>query len=162
SWESIARVTLPISAPQSLPVQFDPARKCFHMVSRNQNLQALQPFVGPVTTPQGVISVIGFVVGAPTSFLVVAEFDGRYYLRDGYHRAYGLLNTGISTVPALVRHIDTIEELVPQGMLPQAAYRGSRPPFIGDYLDDVVAATALLPAQQKLVAIQARELSPVI
>lgn len=162
SWESIARVTLPITAPESLPVQFDPARKCFHVVSRNPNLQAVQPFAGPVATPQGIISVIGFVVGAPTSFLVVGEFDSRYYLRDGYHRAYGLLHAGISTVPGLVRHIDTIEELVPPGMLPQAAYRGPRPPFVADYLDDVVATTVLLPAQQRLVAIQALELSPVI
>jgi hypothetical protein len=28
---------------------------------------------------------------------------GRYFLRDGYHRAYGLLSAGITHVAALVR-----------------------------------------------------------
>jgi hypothetical protein len=162
SVEDIARITLPVQPPASLPIQFDTARKCWHVVSRNPNLQAVAPWAGPVATPQGLVIVIGFVLSIPTSFLQVAEFGGRRYLRDGYHRAYALLSAGIAMVPAFVRRIDTIEELVPPGMLPQAAYQGPTPPFLADYLDDTVAASALLPAQQKLVAIQALELSPIV
>ncbi len=162
SIDDIARVTLPVQPPASLPILFDAARKCWHVVSRNPNLQAVAPWAGPVPTPQGLVTVIGFVLSIPTSFVQVAEFDGRHYLRDGYHRAYALISAGVTNVPAFVRRIDTIEELVPPGMLPQAAYRGLTPPFLPDYLDDTVAASALLPAQQKLVAIQALELSPVV
>jgi len=162
SVDDIARVTLPVQPPASLPIQFDAARKCWHVVSCNPNLQAVAPWEGPVPTPQGLVTLIGFVLSIPTSFVQVAEFDGRHYLRDGYHRAYALISAGVTMVPAFVRRIDTIVELVPPGMLPQAAYRGLTPPFLPNYLDDTVAASAVLPAQQKLVAIQALELSPVV
>jgi hypothetical protein len=45
----------------------------------------------------------------------VARFQGRALLRDGYHRAYGFLSRGITHVPAFVRTMQTIGEVVPQG-----------------------------------------------
>lgn len=47
--------------------------------------------------------VFGYVLGALPSFMQIAVIDGRCILRDGYHRAVGLLSRGISVVPAFVR-----------------------------------------------------------
>jgi hypothetical protein len=92
----------------------------------------------------------------------VAGLAGRYFLRDGYHRAYGLLNAGITHVPALVKDFGSFEEIaLPPGMLPQAAYLGERPPMLPDYLDDVLAADTSIPVTQKMVVVQALELNSI-
>jgi hypothetical protein len=157
---AIARVTLPLSPPDEFTQSFDPAHTSWLLSSRNPNLRVVGNFSGPVVTPQGTAPGFGFMVAILPSFMHVAEFEGRYYLRDGYHRAFGLLSVGIHQVPAFVRAARSIEELVPQNMLPQAAYRGDRPPLLVDYLREDVAATASLPAVQKLITVHALELSP--
>jgi hypothetical protein len=93
----------------------------------------------------------------------VGRYRGRHFLRDGYHRAFGLLSRGINVVPAFVRDITAFEELVPdpRTMLPQDSYRGARPPVLPDYLDETVSAAVQVPAAHKMVIIQALELTPV-
>lgn len=102
----------------------------------------------------------GFFATISPSFLQVAGYQGRYYLRDGYHRSIGLLGIGVRRVPAFVRDLDSIQALVPAGMLAQEAFMGPRPPTLADYSDDTVAATVALPASQKMIVVQALELSP--
>jgi hypothetical protein len=158
----IAKVTLPIGAQAEFTQSFDPGRNSWILSSRNPNLQVLANFAGPVATQQGTVPAFGFLASVTTSFMQVAEFEGRYFLRDGYHRAMGLLGARIHCVPAFVKPVASIEELIPKNinmMLPQAAYRGPRPPLLPDYLDDLVAASAKLPAVQKLIVIHALELS---
>jgi len=88
--------------------------------------------------------------------------SGRYFLRDGYHRAYGLLAAGINLAPALVRDYATIEEAnMPAGLLSPSTYLGTRPPLLGDYLDSSVAADTSVPVMTKMVVVQAIELSPI-
>ena len=111
---------------------------------------------GPL--PGGAVG-FGFVVAVLPSFLQVARYQGRYLLRDGYHRALGFLKRGITTVPAFVRDFDTFDDLgFNPGMLPQDSYLGQRPPVLVDYLDDAVSAEVMLPATQKMVVIQGLEL----
>jgi hypothetical protein len=157
---AVARVTLPFGPPEELTPSFDPGRNCWLLSSRNPNLRVVCNFAGSVATPQGALPGFGFVVTVSKSFMQVGEFEGRCFMRDGNHRAMGLIGADIHRVPAFVKKVASIEELVPANMLPQAAYRGSRPPFLPDYLDDTVAASSTLPAVQKLVAVQALELSP--
>lgn len=77
--------------------------------------------------------------------LSVARIQGRYFLRDGYHRAYGFLSNGIYVVPAFVREFGATEQLgIPAGMLPTGAWLGDRPPFLPDYIDDAVSAEVRL------------------
>ena len=103
---------------------------------------------------------LGFIVRVMPSFMQVVEFQGRYFLRDGYHRAFGLLGRGITQVPVFTRTMTAIEEVAPQGMLPQAAYLGERPPLLPDYYANPVAQAARLPAFQRMIVIQGIELSP--
>lgn len=157
---AVARVTLPVGPPEEITPSFDPGRNCWLLSSRNPNLRVVCNFAGSVATPQGALPGFGFVVTVSKSFMQVGEFEGRYFMRDGNHRAMGLIGADIHRVPAFVKQVASIEELVPANMLPQAAYRGSRPPYLPDYLDDAVAASSTLPAVQKLIAVQALELSP--
>jgi hypothetical protein len=95
-----------------------------------------------------------------TSYLQVAKLAGRYFLRDGYHRAYGLLSSGITVVPGFVQEFQTIEEVgMPAGLLPQNAYLGERPALLTDYVNDAVSIEVEIPVSQKVVLIQALEVT---
>jgi hypothetical protein len=158
---SVAAITLPLTQGDQLPVQYDPIHQAWTVTSANPNLR-IAGHVGPLPVGPGA-AALGFAVVAGPSFLQVGRYNGRHYLRDGYHRAFGLLSCGISIVPAFVRDITRFEELMadPRTMLPQDAYQGERPPVLTDYLDSTVSAAVQLPAVHKMIIIQGLELAPI-
>jgi len=153
----IAEVTLPLRSTTKLPLTYNELQRTWSLISSDPNLKVLGPCTMPIPEASGT-PVIGFAVSVPTSFMQVVELSGRYFLRDGYHRAYGLLSAGIRQVPAFVRSIESVEQLAPAGMLPQAAYLGRHPPLLVDYFDDQASTTVLIPAVNKQVIIHAVEL----
>ena len=158
---SIAALTLPLTQGDEVPVQYDPIHQAWTVSSANPNLR-IAANVGPLpVSPCGL--ALGFAVVAGPSFMQVGRYNGRHFLRDGYHRAFGLLSKGITTVPAFVRDVSRFEELVadPRTMLPQDSYQGQRPPVLTDYLDDAVSAAVQLPAAHKMIIIQGLELTPI-
>jgi hypothetical protein len=158
--EALAAFTIPQAIPSQIAAQFDPNKQAFVFASPNPNLRILGAWNGqPVP---GGNPVFGFVVGVVTSFMNVGIFRGRVFLRDGYHRALGLLRRGINEVPVWVREYASFEHLgLPQGMLPQDAYLGERPSRLPDYYNDEVAISADRPSTQKVLVIQANELTAV-
>jgi hypothetical protein len=155
---SLAAVTLPLTQGEEVPLQYDPIRMAWTASSANPNLR-IAAQVGPLpVAPAGF--ALGFALTAGPSFMQVGRYRGRHYMRDGYHRAFGLLSRRITVVPAFVRDIGVFEELVPdpRTMLPQDGYLGERPPVLTDYLDDVVSAAVQVPAARKMVIVQALEL----
>jgi len=157
--ESLAKLSLPIPAPSNLAVQFIPDKQSWLFSSPNPNLRIMGQFGGEV---QPGLHGFGFIVAVSSSYMQVGSYKGRYLLRDGYHRAYGFLSTGISHVPVFVREFVTFNEFatgLPVGLLPQDAYLGDRPPWLIDYFNDDVSAEVLTPATHKMVVIQGLELS---
>jgi hypothetical protein len=159
--QTIAEVALPVAGEVELPFQFDRVKQTWMVSSANSNLRIVGP-VGPIVTSPGKPPVIGFEVTINQSFLQVVRYHGRYFLRDGYHRAYGFLHAGITTVPAFVRDMAEFESMVPDPrvLLPQDSYCGPRPPVLPDYTDEAVSAPVWVPAARKLVLVQAVELTP--
>jgi hypothetical protein len=139
-------------------VHHDQLTQTYVFRSPNLNLRVMSSFGGLVAEANGA-PVFGFVVGEPPSFMQVINVGGRFVLNDGYHRAFGLLDRGITRVPAFIRDCDTPEGFVPAGMLPREAWLGDRPPSLRDYHNDVVAGTVYQPAPQKMVMIRATELA---
>jgi hypothetical protein len=158
--EQVAGVTLPLAPPATLTPQFDQQRQAFILASANPNLRVTGPF-GSAAGPEAPgAALLGFSVSVLSSFVQVAEMQGRYYLRDGYHRSLGLLQAGATYAPVFVRHGLTVAELLPAGlagMLPYEAFAGERPPTLPDYWADIVSCDAQLPAAQKIILIQALE-----
>lgn len=74
--------------------------------------------------------------GSP--FFEVAEYRGRWFLRDGYHRAYHLLRAGIVHFPAVIIHARTLAELGPvqPWFFSEDILFSSHPPRLIDFLDD--------------------------
>jgi hypothetical protein len=108
---AIAGITLPLTQGDPLPVQFDPIRQAWIVISVDMNLR-ITGHAGPLPVAEGG-SILGFGIFAGPSFMQVACRNGRYFLRDSYHRAFWLLSRGITIVPAFVREFPGFEELVP-------------------------------------------------
>ncbi len=154
---SLARISLPIPAPAALAAQFDESKQAWIFSSPNPNLRIAGHFQAQA---QPGVNVFGFPVALLPSFLQVAFYRDRYLLRDGYHRAFGFLKSGVTRVPAFVKEFTTFDELaLPAGMLPLDAFLGDRPPLLPDYLNDEVSAEIAMPATQKVVLIQGLELN---
>jgi len=157
SLQSVAAVTLPIPGPQKMPVQFDPNKSAWIFSSPNPNLRILGNFSLEV---QPGVPGFGFMVSIPQSYLQVANLGGRFFLRDGYHRAFGLLSIGVRWAPCLVRDFARIEDLtLPPGLLPQDAYLGARPPLLSDYSNNEVAAPVEVGTTHKMIVLPALEFS---
>jgi hypothetical protein len=112
----------------------------------------------PQVPPQKVQAFTLFVnMGA--SYVQVAQYQGRSFLRDGYHRAAGLLRAGISRVPAIVIDAPTFQfiTLSAPGLFDHEVAFSDRPPMLADFWDDSVAADALQPAVRKVVRIRAEQ-----
>ena len=154
---SIAEMTLPINHTAPVSVEFDEFKQAYILTSPNPNLKVVANFNGPL--PNGMPG-FGFGVAVAASYIQVVRFQNRYVLRDGYHRAFGLLSRGITRVPAFIRDFDTAEYLAPAGMLPQNTWLGDRPPLLRDYHDDRVAESVSLPARHRMIVIHALELFP--
>jgi len=102
---------------------------------------------------------IGFTINFGARFVQVAEYNHRWFVRDGYHRCYGLLRKGISRIPCVFVRAHSFEELgaAAPGFFSFETLFGDRPPFLSDFLDDSVSADTKQLAQRKVVRIAGQE-----
>jgi hypothetical protein len=71
-------------------------------------------------------------------FIEVALYSGRWFLRDGYHRSFRLLNQGMSRVPSVVVYAETLAQMGAVGsqFFSEEILFSERPPKVTDFLDD--------------------------
>jgi hypothetical protein len=120
---SIAAVTLPAPSTAEIPAQFDEQRKAWIITAPNPNLR----ITGAMNGPSENEAVFGFSVAVLPSFLQVVRHHGRYVLRDGYHRAFGLLARGITHAPPFVRDFGVGALGTAAGLFATDVYLGDRP-----------------------------------
>jgi hypothetical protein len=106
----------------------DPATNDLNLRSENPNLH-----VRHTGNPASPISI---EAGGP--FFEVACFQNRWFLRDGYHRAYSLLRAGIFAVPAVIVEAKNIVELgaAQPWFFSEEVLFSKAPPRVLDFLDD--------------------------
>ena len=98
-------------------------------------------------------------VGMGSSYIQVAHYRGRYFLRDGYHRATGLLKAGINIVPAIFIDADSFEFISPpgNGLFGHEVAYSDVPPMLTDFADDEVAFESLQAATRKVLRVRGDE-----
>ena len=89
----------------------------------------------------------------------VAELRGRWFLRDGYHRAYRLLQAGVHRIPAVVIHARTIEELgaTEPWFFCEEQLFSDHPPRLIDFLDENLVVRYNRTALRKVIRIRVEE-----
>ncbi len=97
-------------------------------------LQSANPDLHVRTTSE---TAFPFSVHAGGPFFEVACFRGRWFLRDGYHRAYALLEAGVFEVPAVIVQAATLEELGADApcFFPEEVLLSQAPPRVINFLD---------------------------
>ena len=100
---------------------------------------------------------ISIEAGSP--FFEVACLQDRWFLRDGYHRAYSLLRAGIFTAPAVIVEAKTIEELgaVHPSFFPEDVLFSNAPPRVLDFLNDDLVLRYDRPSLIKTIRIRVEE-----
>jgi hypothetical protein len=95
--------------------------------------------------------------GSP--FFEVGEFRGRWFLRDGYHRAYHLLQAGVDSMPVVVIYARSIEELGANApwFFNEEQLFSDRPPQVTDFLDDDMILHYERTALRKVIRIHIEE-----
>jgi hypothetical protein len=143
----------------------DKVNKTITLTSQNRNLRIGSPLIVDLEVspregqPPRKEKHIGFTVELGAPFVHVVECNGRWLLRDGYHRCYGLLKRSIYRIPCVFTKAREFAETgaAAPGFFPDEILFGDRPPFLTDFLDDSVAGTSKRAAQQKVVRIAASE-----
>jgi len=108
-------------------------------------------------TSRGECLPLSLYGGSP--FFEVAEFRGRWFLRDGYHRAYHLLQAGVDRVPAIVINARSIEEVgaTAPWFFNEEQLFSDRPPQVTDFLDDNLILRYERTALRKVIRIHIEE-----
>lgn len=104
------------------------------------------------------------ILNGGSPFFEVAEFRGRWFLRDGYHRAYQMLRAGVTKGFAVIVHARALEDLgaVEPFFFGEDTLFSTRPPRIIDFLEDDLVLTYLRPRMRKTISVHISEsLEPV-
>jgi hypothetical protein len=167
--ERVSRVDL--ADPQALfsvclpdvaePIQtlglLDNDGKAFSISSTNPNLRIMGSQLANINGQP----FYGFAIGFGLPFVQVVEYQGRWFIRDGYHRSFGLLKKGADRIPCLFIRAQDAQQFggtAPHHIRGEALF-GAHPPFLKDFLDDEVSASATRPLTGKVLRIAASEFS---
>jgi|SRR5580704_11894351 hypothetical protein len=162
---SLAAITIPISRPKELvAIESSPDGRRWTLTCRNPQLRILAPYSADLDDTGYKTKVFGFQTELSHSLVQVVHWRGVNVLRDGYHRAYGLLARGIVSVPVVYRELpDNQLPALGPSIFDPLVYLGDRPPLLTDYLDDQVSARVEVRRLQKTFVVQAVEIdSPVL
>jgi hypothetical protein len=127
-WGGLIEIAFASPNPVICDVIHDREKKTVTLQSSNPNVQ-LQVTQDPAMP-------VAVYAGSP--FFEVAQYAGRWFLRDGYHRAYNLLRAGIFRLPAVIVRARTLEELgaVQPRFFSEAILLSEHPPFVTDFLNE--------------------------
>ncbi len=106
-------------------------------------------------------AVLALPVGFGSNFLSVVKSDERLLLQNGYHRAYALLDAGITHAPAIVQTVTRLDELrlaAGEDVCEDPAFyfRAARPPLLKDFLDPRLAKRLRAKKMETTVEIEIR------
>lgn len=132
----LAEVCLPLDGRLDInDVSLDTATLPMKVVSRNPNVSVLG-WAAAIQDPATGLLPMLFLVGQREPCIQVIEFGGRYYLRNGYHRAVAAMRVGVTHMPALVTHGTSwasVHEQLGQGWLFDARVLGEQMPTLSHF-----------------------------
>lgn len=93
-------------------------------------------FPSDPTKPNAPASVFGISLSAFFPFVEVARFEGRCFLKHGYHRVCGLRKIGVTHVPCVLREVSNYREAGVRDdgtTLDRTLLEGPNPPTCGHF-----------------------------
>jgi len=148
-WPALAALSFGPPKPVECAVTHDRSTQTLILQSANPNLhfRVTDDPAHPLT------------VHAGGPFFEVARFRNRWFLRDGYHRAYALLKAQVFEVPAVIVEATTIKQLGANQpwFFSEDILFSNTPPYVADFLNDDLVLTYDRPALIKTLRITMEE-----
>jgi hypothetical protein len=158
-WTGLAALCLPIGDPVDdlLHGTFDKDGRGVTIASLNPNMRVTG--VQNVLVPGSGARVVGFQIIFGTPHLHVVEYKGRRVLKDGYHRAYGLMSRGITRVPCVFERAGSFADVHSgaSSLISPEDLLGPHPPLIADFFDPMMSMTVEQQNFRKVIRIRAEE-----
>jgi hypothetical protein len=103
--------------------------------------------------------VMGLVVGFSSNFLTAIQSDNRLLLHNGHHRAFALLDHGVTHAPCIIQTVTRRDELnLIAGEDVQEApafyFKAARPPLLKDFLDPRIRKVQRIPRPVQMIDIK--------
>jgi len=149
-WAALLALSFGAQRPPECERLHELDNKTIILRSSNPNLQFR--FTSDTAAPLAVHT------GSP--FFEVACFRNRWFLRDGYHRAYTLMQAGVFHIPAVIVYARTLEELgaTQPWFFPEEILLSEKPPCVSDFLEDELIFEYNRPALIKTLRITTEEI----
>jgi len=123
------------------------------IVTSNPNL-AYVPTQIPVQAGAQFVPAPAFVPQINVGFLNVVHYQGRYFIRDGYHRAAGLLRNNTEQqviIPCILVEAQTLNQTGWRpGMIAEAVLFSDHPPYVSDFWDEAVSRDLLQKPKRRI------------
>jgi hypothetical protein len=163
--KSLLELCIPTDQPAPPTGAFtDQDGKGFTVSSFNPNLRIAAGQISDAQVSQGPglspvkMQAITLLVFMGPSFLQVVRYKERSFIRDGYHRAAGLVRRGVFEVPCIfieARSFDEVGDV--RGAFSYEVLYGDRPPGLVDFWDDAVSRAIEQPAVRKVIRVRGEE-----
>ena len=158
--DGLFAVTLPEQEQIELQGGFDKVQNAFTTSSLNPNLRIGGFSVVESQSPTGTPTrLLGFALTLGSNLVQLAEYRGRWMVRDGYHRLYGLMRRNVKFAPVIVVKARTFEETgaARPGFFSYEVLYGEQPPLLADFLSDDYSAEVPVQDVRKVIRIRAEE-----
>ncbi len=101
-------------------------------------------------------AIVGLVVGFSSNFLTAIQSDTRLLLHNGHHRAFALLDHGITHAPCIIQTVTRLDELnLIAGRTVQKSpafyFKAARPPLLKDFLDPKICKVLRIPRLLQMI-----------
>lgn len=118
---------------QKVAVSFNPDTNTYNIVTDNLDFR----IIGAVESQEQETGrqILGFVYGGGLPHISVAEYKGRYILKNGHHRAYALMKNGHTSIPVLVVRPESFAGTgaLRTGLFTIDVIMGDTPPLLKDF-----------------------------
>jgi hypothetical protein len=163
--DKLMEVCIPSTQPQPPVGAFtDSDGKGFTISSYNPNLRIAggQMTDANVSQAPGLPEIkmraVTIFVFMGASYLQVVRYRDRCFIRDGYHRAAGLLKAGLTQVPCIFIEARSFEEVgAITGAFTYETLYGEHPPRLIDFWDSSVSRTVKQASVRKVVRVRGEE-----
>ncbi len=138
---------------------YDPSERVHTLFSSTMDFRVIGPSkaIDPVTKRQS----FGFIIGWGVPFVLVAKFQDRYFLKNGYHRVYMLRKNGVKHAACTLIEGENYEDTGaarPGFFLPNLLL-SDRPPTFASFFSDRIAPEIRMQSQTKIIRVKVDEFS---
>lgn len=137
--------------PAGFQVRVDQSQKAMSVTGVNPSLEV----VGLQYSQQGENGavLVSFMISSRPNIVAMAYEDGRYFLLNGAHRVYRLLQAGFSHVPCMLRDGRGYDD----GFFLDEVLASPRPPLFPDFADPTLGIIVPFRAVQRVVRLRPDE-----